>query len=184
MCGVLVACALAQQEASSTAAAEDEAAQTVLVMSVTLGEPAAAAALGALAVAALAARGLRAVSVPAPAACAEPAAAACSHDVLRALVLARAHVAMLPVPAARPLPALRLRDAGLSELGDVAPAARLSCHVRSPVIPPSPRSLLDFADEAVAPQYYVPHDDIVAALRDADDTDHSGYVSHRAHTKL
>lgn len=181
MCGVLVACALVLQEAGTAIGAgiEDEVAQTVTVLPVTLGGPLAAAALGALAVEALSARGVRGVVVPAPGSCkAEPASANCTNDVLRALVLNRAHVALVPVPAARPLHALLLRDFGLTELGDVMPAARLACYAQAP--PPSaasssPRSLLDFADEAVAAQYRVPYDDIVSAVRATDDTDPFGY---------
>ncbi|KAJ8726702.1 hypothetical protein PYW07_001400 [Mythimna separata] len=164
VCGALVACALAQQPAGAA-----DGAQSVRVMPVTLGAPDVGAALGALAVAALAARGVAAELVAAPAACAAPASDDCSNAVLRALATRAVHAALLPVPAAHPLHALRLRDVGLSELGDVTPAARLACHARAPA--PAARSLLDFGDAAAAAQYRVPHDALASALHAARDTD-------------
>ncbi|XP_063891136.1 uncharacterized protein LOC110381996 [Helicoverpa armigera] len=175
-CGVLAACALLPLAAGEG----DEADSVVTVMAVTLdGSGEAARALAALAVAALAARGVR-VAVPAPDACgpagAGAAAQACRYAVLRSLVVAGTRVALLPAPAARPPHPLKLRDAGLMDLGDAVPPSRLACHASpaaSPAASGSPRSLLDFTDESVARSYYLASEDLDSELRVTDDADWS-----------
>ncbi|XP_047041482.1 uncharacterized protein LOC124645677 [Helicoverpa zea] len=176
-CGVLAACALLPLAAGEG----DEADSVVTVMAVTLdGSGEAARALAALAVAALAARGVRGVAVPAPDACgpagAGPAAQACRYAVLRSLVVAGTRVALLPAPAAHPPHPLKLRDAGLMDLGDAVPPSRLACHASpaaSPAASGSPRSLLDFTDESVARSYYLSSEDLDSELRVTDDADWS-----------
>ncbi|XP_050553705.1 uncharacterized protein LOC118273351 isoform X4 [Spodoptera frugiperda] len=168
---VLGLCALAA--AAAGAGAADEVSRPVGIMAVTLDGPGdSGAALGALAAAALAARGVRAAAAPVPAACgpggAGPSSLACRNDVLRALVLGKAQAALLPVPAARPPHVLKLRDVGLTELGDAVPASRLACFVSPPTSTATfrpPQSLLDFSDETVAMHYGLPSDDISAVLR-------------------
>ncbi|KAH9629644.1 hypothetical protein HF086_001616 [Spodoptera exigua] len=164
-------CVLAESATDDGAA--DEVSRPVAVMAVTLDGPGdSAAALSALAVAALAARGVLARSVAAPPSCGAdggPGSLACRNDVLRALVLKKAQAAVLPVPAARPPHVLKLRDVGLTELGDAAPASRLACFVSPPgsaATPRSPRSLLDFTDEAVAALYDLPSDHVDTILGD------------------
>ncbi|XP_075992828.1 uncharacterized protein LOC142987732 [Anticarsia gemmatalis] len=124
------------------------------------GAGAAARALVALALAALRARGVAARAEPAPDACAAGAGAACRRAVLRALLERRTHVALLPLPAARPPHVLELRDGGLEELGDAAPPSRLACAASAP----APRSLLDFVDEEPASRYDVARDELHATV--------------------
>ncbi|CAH2104095.1 unnamed protein product [Euphydryas editha] len=133
------------------------------VLSVTASVPGGgggAAALAELAVLRLRAVGERARAEPPPAACAAaaPDERACRDAVVTALARGALHAAFLAVPAADAPATWRLHEAGLDELGDVAPPVRRLC-----VAAPPARSLLDLSDSDLARNYYVSSADLAAA---------------------
>ncbi|XP_050362010.1 uncharacterized protein LOC126781198 [Nymphalis io] len=136
-----------------------------LVLAVTASVPGEsvvdAPALAELAVLRLRAVGEKARAVQPPSACLSPGTTdirACRNAIVAELARGSLHVAFLTVPAANAPAAWLLHEAGLDELGDVAPPVRRVC-----IAAPPARSLLDLSDLNLAQNYYVSHSDLAAA---------------------